>query len=231
MNEMKDTRRWELWLVVAVGCMWGLTESVGRAALHDIGILHHNGSILAGCAVLFFALAYGLTPRARTLMILPLIAMLFKVYLAGLEHHPIFCRGMAGNMVFAYMGGAFAFGTLMFVTSDKRRMSWGGGAAIGVLSTVIAANVFILAPLFTGQSACVVPGTALPSSVAGIPYAAAVAGLGAPLGFRGGQKLRELGVAVSRNGGRSAWPVGMGVAVACLAVVTLVHVCIGKIGG
>ncbi len=224
MNETKDTRRWELWLVVAIGCIWGLTESVGRSALHEIGILHHNGSILAGCAVLFFALAFGLTQRVRSLMILPLVAMVFKVYLAGLEHHPIFCRGMAGNVAFAYMGEAFAFGTLMFVTSGKRRMSWGGGAVIGVLSAVIAANVFILAPLFTGQAACVVPGTAFPSSVAGIPYAAAVAALGAPLGFRGGQKLREFGEAVMTNRGRAVWPVGAGVAVACLAVVTLVHV-------
>ena len=223
MNEVAVERRSGWWLVVAIGCLWGLAESVGRPILHQFGVLHHNGSILSGCAVLFFAMAYGLLPRVRAILVLVLIAAVFRMYLTGLQHHPVFCRGIANSVFFAYFGEAMAFGGLMFLTSSNRQMSWVGGAAIGVISVVIAANVFVLGPAIVGFSVCVVPGTSFPSSVAGIPYAAAIAALGAPLGFRGGRKLQEF-AGLAGNRGRVGWPVGLGVAAVCLVMVTLVHV-------
>jgi len=224
MNDVTLAKRSEWWLILAVGCLWGLTESAGRMVLHAVGVTHHNGSMLAGFAVLFFAAATALSPRWRTFVVLPVIAAAFKVYIAGLQDQPIFCRGMASNVVYAYFSEALVFGSVVYLAKSSHRASWLGGGVLGAASALIAANAFILAPVVTAQSACLVPGTGFPSSIAGLPYSMAIAALAAPLGFRaGGKVLQWIGARPERRP-MAGWPVGASVATACILTVTLIYV-------
>jgi hypothetical protein len=224
MNDSTISKRTEWWLILAVGCLWGLTESAGRTVLHHAGIAQHNGSMLAGFAVLFFASAYALAPRWWVFVALPLLAGVFKVYIAGLQHQPILCRGMANNVLYAYFTEALVFGGVVYLARSAHRTSWLGGGILGATSAVIAANAFILAPVVTGVSACVVPGTGFPASIAGLPYGMAIAALAAPVGFGvGGRVLQHFGTAPEKRP-LVAWPVGASVATACVLTVTLMYV-------
>jgi hypothetical protein len=222
MNVTTLSKRSEWWLILAIGCLWGLAESCGRMVLHGVGVTHHNGSILAGFSVLLFATAFAMSPRWWIFAILPAVAGVFKMYVAGLEHQPVFCLG--NHALYAYFGEAATFGVVVYLSKSSHRTSWLGGALMGATSTLIVAVVFILTPLASGHAVCVVPGTAFPSSIAGLPYSMTVAAIAAPIGFHLGElALRFMRGPEGKTPAR-LWPVGASIAVACVLTVTFAYV-------
>ncbi len=221
MSAMTLSKRSEWWLVLAVGCIWGLTESCGRMVLHGAGVAQHNGSILAGCSVLFFAAAFSMSPRWGIFAILPAVACVFKIYIAGLHHQGALCLG--NHALYAYFAEAAAFGTVVYLAKPAHRASWLGGALLGAASALIAANAFILIPLVSGRAACVVPGTAFPSSIAGLACSMPIAALAAPIGFHLGGRVRASLRRMEGATPPTMWPLGAAVAAGCLLVVTIAH--------
>lgn len=222
MNVTTFSKRSEWWLILGIGCLWGLTESCGRMVLQGLGVAHHNGSILAGFSMLFFATAFMILPRWWTFAILPAVACAFKMYIAGLQHQAVFCLG--NHALYAYFAEAAVFGIVVNLSKPRHHASWLGGALLGATSAVIAANAFLLVPLISGHAVCVVPGTAFPSSIAGLTYSIPVAAIVAPIGFHLGRRAMLSVRGLEGKMPVRLWPLGASVAVACILTVTFAYV-------
>ncbi len=184
MNKIKG----KLGMVLAAGSVWGFMEVGMGMYLRGTCSRFITGSVMTGIAIFFFALAYGLTNKAGTAVILLGIASALKLLDAYLLHLPIL-HGAVANPIYAFVTEATAFIFVVYIVGEKFKNSLSGNAIMGALSALIAANLFPMVKIFTGIPACVLPGTNYPLALYYLPVSVGIAFISCPLGVYTGKEL------------------------------------------
>ncbi len=210
-----------LWPIFVLACTWGTVEAAGGIALRTCAV-SYSGSILTGVSIFFFASSSVLAGRLRTIWLLPVIAGLFRVYggvLVG--HSPL--GGTILNPVFAYFAIAAAFFVVMLLARPGTKDSLWVGALAGAMTAVAAIVLFLPAGWVTGSPVCRAS-DGMPLAIRGLPVAVSIAAFAAPLGFRVGHALQRLVLTPDARRRPVVAPASLAVTVACLAIVTFLHV-------
>lgn len=174
-------------IIFALGAVWGLSEAAVGMWLKNCAS-SVSGSLMTGFAFIFIAASWFLSRRALGVVLLVLVASLFKLFDAFLLSLPIL-HGAIANPIFAFVleGAVFLACVALFkkILSEKTKGKGllGGAAALG------AVGLFPLVKFFTGIPACVVPGTGIPLSIAYAPLAIVLSAFTVPLGFWLGEKI------------------------------------------
>lgn len=182
---------------ILLGSVWGLAEAGLGMGLRNCAAFI-SGCLMTGAALFFLAAGWVVVRRTGALLVMALIASVFKMFDALLLSLPI-KDGAIGNPIFAFFMEAGAFIIFVSILKDKLVQKPAGQALLGGLAAALAVNLFPLVKYATGVPACVVPGTGYPLSLYYIHVAALVSCISVPLGFLAGQKLESLAAGLIKN--------------------------------
>jgi len=168
-------------MVVVLGSAWGVSEAGLGLALNACAKLA-SGSLMTGVALFFLACSRLRARSARGPLLAVSLALGFKLFDAALLGLPLRSGSMA-NPMFALAieaAAAILFFTLLGRTAES---GFRGRALLGAGAAGLSALVFPLVGLATGVPACLLPGSAIPLSIAFAPLAMAAGALAVPLAF------------------------------------------------
>lgn len=185
----KKTLKSYLGIIVMLGAVWGLSEaSLGMYLKRCASSV--SGSMMTGVALFFIAASWIFSRRVLGVVLLVVIASLFKVIDALLLSYPII-HGAIANPIFAFITEGAAFLLIVYLMKETFRQKPAGQALLGGMSALLAANMFPLVKFATGIPACVVPGTGYPLSLYYIHFAILASAVAVPVGFLVGSKLGD----------------------------------------
>ena len=190
MKIFESTKKSSFYLLITIGCLWGLVEAGAGVILKNSCARLYSGSILTGTAFLFFAAAYVVSNRLLLLLLLPLLTGLFRLYGAGLSGTPVI-SGAVANPAYALFVETLAFIIIVSLMKESLLRTFRGKVLVGIIGTIFSANMFLPVKLFTGIPACVVPGTSFPLVIWGLPVAIIIGAFSAPLGFKLGEMIQH----------------------------------------
>ena len=222
-NQVVESGKFLFISILVIGSLWGLLEASVGVGLRGSCARFLTGSMLTGTSLLFFACAYMLTGRLVLVIVLPVIAGLFRLY-AGLLLGQAVMSGAVANPIYAFFVEALAFCAVIYLMKQSHVRSLPGAGIAGMTAAVLSANLFLPVKVFTGIPACVVPGTDFPLCIWGLPTAMVVAAGATPLGFRVGSWIRQRMEAPGHVLEPVLGGAGIVVSAACLLAVTLLHV-------
>lgn len=186
-----------LGIVVMLGAVWGLSEAaLGMSLKRCASSL--SGSLMTGVALLFIAASWVLSKRISGVVLVVVIASLFKVIDALLLSYPII-HGAIANPIFAFVTEGAAFLMIVLITKETLHQKPAGQALTGGVSALLAANMFPLVRFATGIPACVVVGTGYPLSLYYIHFAILVSLVTVPIGFSIGSKLEDYALNITKT--------------------------------
>jgi hypothetical protein len=188
-DNMQKSPKAYLGLIVMLGAVWGLSEAALGMYLKRCAS-SVSGSMMTGVALLFIAASWILSRRVLGVVLLVVIASLFKVIDALLLSYPIL-HGAIANPIFAFVTEAAAFLLIVYLIKETFRQKPAGQALTGGMSALLAANMFPLVRFATGIPACVVAGTGYPLSLYYVHFAILVSLVTVPIGFLVGSKLEN----------------------------------------
>jgi hypothetical protein len=168
-------------LIVVLGSAWGVAEAGLGLALNACAKLV-SGSIMTGVAVFFLASARLRARSARGPLLAAGLALGFKLFDAALLGLPL-RHGAVANPMFAFVIEAAAVVFLFALLGRRAEAGGRGRILLGGAAAGLSALAFPLVSLATGVPACLVPGTAIPLSVAFAPLAVAAGAGAVPLAF------------------------------------------------
>jgi len=168
-------------LIVVLGSAWGIAEAGLGLALNACAKLV-SGSIMTGVAVFFLASARLRARSARGPLLAASLALGFKLFDAALLGLPL-RHGAVANPMFAFVVEAAAVILFFAVLGRTAEAGVRGRALLGGCAAGLSALAFPLVNLATGVPACLVPGSAVPLSVAFAPLAIAAGAGAVPLAF------------------------------------------------
>jgi hypothetical protein len=178
---------------------------------------------MTGVALFFVASTWTLTNRIAGVVVLTVVASLFKTFDAFLLHLPI-RHGAVANPMFAFFMEAVGFLVMVAIIGGTFAQKKSGRATLGAASALMAVSLFPLVRFATGIPACVYPGTAVPLSIYFAPIAIAFSALTVPLGFWAGEKYRVVRESEANTGRRTLRRlVSPSTLVLCLAVIVLIR--------
>lgn len=177
-------------MVLIVGSVWGVVEASAGVALRGSCARLLSGSILLGTMMFFLATTYSYAREKWLILVLPFIAMLFKLYSALLLRLPVL-SGAIINPIYAFYTETLAFVIMLMLLNPRLLEKWWGQAILGGISALVAANMFPAVGVFTGIPACVLPGTKFPLSLWGAPVAIVISSLTVPAGFALGVLIKQ----------------------------------------
>jgi hypothetical protein len=186
-----------LGIIVMLGAVWGLSEAALGMYLKRCAS-SVSGSMMTGVALLFIAASWILSRRVLGVVLLVVIASLFKVIDALLLSYPIL-HGAIANPIFAFVTEAAAFLLIVYLINETFRQKRAGQAMTGGMAALLAANMFPLVKYATGIPACVVAGTGYPLSLYYIHFAILVSVVTVPIGFLVGSRLEEFSLGISKT--------------------------------
>jgi len=207
-------------IVVLLGAVWGLSEAAVGMWLKNCAS-SVSGSLMTGFALIFIAISWVVSRRAVGIVLLIIVASLFKLFDAFLLSLPVL-HGAVANPIFAFVleGAVFLICISLWKKSFLQKRS--GLGLLGGTSALGAVGLFPLVKFVTGIPACVAPGTSVPLSIYYAPLAIFLALFTVPLGFwlgekfeaafKGEHRLPRLNMLVS--------PLAF---IVCLAIVTLIR--------
>lgn len=207
-----SSRSWAV--VILLGSVWGLAEAGLGLGLKTCASLA-SGSIMTAAALFFVSAAWSRAGGLSGLPLLVLITCLFKLFDAMLLGLPI-RSGAVANPLFAFITEGLAFALVFSLSRTAARSKVLGRAALGGASALLAAAAFPLVKLFTGISACVVPGTHTPLAWHYAPWAVGLSLLTVPLGAWAGERL-----GFKRT--RGDWLIVPAAVAVCLALIVLIR--------
>jgi len=178
-----------LGLAIILGSIWGLAEAGLGMGLRSCAAFV-SGSLMTGVALFFMAAGWVVSRRISAVLLMALLASIFKMFDALLLSLPI-KHGAIGNPIFAFFMEAAAFIFLISIVKDKLAQKPAGQVLLGGLAAALAANLFPLVKYATGVPACGVPGTGYPLSLYYIHGAVLVSCMTVPLGFLAGAKMES----------------------------------------
>ena len=180
-----------------LGAVWGLSEAALGMYLKRCAS-SVSGSMMTGVALLFIAASWILSRRVLGVVLLVVIASLFKIIDALLLSYPIL-HGAIANPIFAFITEAAAFLLIVFLIKETLKQKTAGQALTGGMSAILAVNMFPLVKYATGIPACVVAGTGYPLSLYYIHFAILVSAVTVPIGFLVGRKLENFALDISKT--------------------------------
>lgn len=180
MDRKSITSHWGM--ILAIGSLWGIMEFGAGMGLQKCATLA-TGAVLTGLSFFWLSLVWSATKRLIPILIIVLIAMMFK-WLDTLLLNIAWNHGSVLNPMFAFltaMAGFMLFIGLFrkkFFQNRLSRILTGGGAAL------IAMSIFPLVKFASGTPACTFAATNIPLSVLTAPIAIVIAMITVPLGHR-----------------------------------------------
>ena len=210
-------------LIVIFGAAWGLSEALLGMWIRSCASFT-SGSIMTGVALFFFAASWIVSRRVLGIILLVVIASLFKLFDALLLSLPI-QHGAIANPIFAFMMECVAFLLIAFVLRESLKKKIAGQAALGGMSALLAVNLFPLVKFATGIPACVYPGTGYPLSLYYAPLAVGISIITVPLGILVGTRLEALEVklAITNTYQRIRFIISPATLILCFAILALVR--------
>lgn len=177
-------------VIVMLGAAWGLSEAALGMWLKNCAS-SVSGSVMTGFALFFIAASWLISKRASGVLLLVVVASLFKLLDAFLLSLPVL-HGAVANPIFAFFleGGAFLVCVALVKKALLRKRS--GQGLVGGVSALGAVALFPLVKFATGIPACVVSGTGIPLSIYYAPLAVVLSALTVPAGFWTGEKLSRI---------------------------------------
>ncbi len=195
-------------LVIVLGSVWGVAEAGLGLALNACA-KPASGSIMTGVALFFLAAARLRARSARGPLLAVGLAIGFKLFDAAWLGLPL-RSGAVANPIFAFVTEAAAAIIFFALLGRTAESGLRGRALLGAGAAGLSAFAFPLVKLVTGVPACLVPGSAIPLSIAFAPVAMAAGALAVPLAF-----------AFMRRAERWAWDDRSGLRIAVPAAATL----------
>ncbi len=169
-------------VILAAGSLWGIIEFGAGIGLQKCATLA-TGAILTGLSLFWFSLIWTFTKRLIPVLIVLVIAMLFK-WLDALLLHVAWNHGSILNPMFAFFTATAGFILIIsllrnrFFQNRLSRILTGGGAAL------VAMCLFPLVKFVSGTPACSYAATNIPLSVYTAPLAILIGMITVPLGHR-----------------------------------------------
>ena len=177
-----------LLIALILGSVWGFAEVLMGAGLRTCAHLV-SGSMMTGVALFFLATTWIVTRNNLALVLIVLIASLFKLFDAVLLSLPVM-HGAIGNPIFAFWMEGLAFIALIVVFRNMKWKKTSSRALLGGGAALIAVAMFPLVKYATGIPACVYPNSLVPLSILFAPVAIAFSAFTVPIGFLAGKKIR-----------------------------------------
>lgn len=207
-------------IVVALGAVWGLSEAALGMWLKNCAS-SVSGSLMTGFALFFIAISWVVSKRAFGIVLLVLIASLFKLFDAFLLSLPVF-HGAVANPIFAFAleGAVFLICISLWKKSFLQKRS--GLGLLGGTSALGAVGLFPLVKFVTGIPACVAAGTGIPLSIVYAPLAIVLAFFAVPMGFWLGEKFEDSFLGEQRLPRLNALVSPLALLI-CLAIVTFIR--------
>jgi hypothetical protein len=204
-------------IVVLLGAVWGLSEAAVGMWLKSCAS-SVSGSLMTGFALFFIAISWVVSKRVSGVVLLVLVASLFKLFDAFLLSLPVL-HGAVANPIFAFIleGAAFLVCISLWKKSSLQKRS--GLGLLGGTSALGAVGLFPLVKFVTGIPACVASGTSVPLSIYYAPLAIVLASFTVPLGFWLGERFEPVFLGEHRLPTLVS-PLGF---ILCLAIVTLIR--------
>jgi hypothetical protein len=218
---MEKQAQFRLHAAVLLASVWGLSEAALGMGLRKCAAAL-SGSLMTGVALLFLGAGWMLTRRYWTLILMVVIASLFKLFDALLLSLPIL-HGAIGNPIFAFIMESAALILLLSILQKQLVQKTHGQAALGGLSALLAVNLFPLVRFATGVPACVVSGTGYPLSLYYAYVAVGLSMVTVPLGFRLGAGIASLETRLSFRRPGLIHLLSPAAVILCLALVFLIR--------
>ena len=181
-----------------------------------------SGSIMTGVAFFFLAAIWIFSKRITALIMVTVIASLFKMFDALLLSLPIL-HGAIGNPIFAFFMEATVFIILILIVSDKIVQRSLSQAVLGGAAAVLSVNLFPLVKYVTGVPACTMAGTGYPQALYYIYIAVLVSMATVPLGFWIGRHLKIRNIPFSVQRKKFGYILSPAVLIFCLTVIMILR--------
>jgi hypothetical protein len=196
-NMDKKNPKSYLGIVFMLGAVWGMSEAALGMGLRTCASAL-SGSIMTGVALFFIAVCWIISRNVLGVVILVLIASLFKMFDALLLSLPII-HGAVANPIFAFIMEGAAFLVIVTLVKDRLFQKTSSQAMSGGLAALMAVNLFPLVKFATGIPACVVAGTGYPLSLYYAYVAVAISLVTVPLGILVGTKITAFEAGIART--------------------------------
>ena len=209
--------------VILIGSVWGLSEAALGMGLRQCAS-SVSGSLMTGAAFFFIAAAWTVSRRFSSIVLVVLIASLFKLFDAALLSLPIL-HGAIGNPIFAIIMEGAAFIVIAAVIQKNLKKKAPGQALFGGLAALLAVNLFPLVKFATGVPACTAAGTGYPLSLYYAYVAIAASMITLPAGVWTGRKILTLEekLAPKFNASRLRFIVSPAAILLCMVIVALIR--------
>ena len=209
--------------VILIGSVWGLSEAALGMGLRQCAS-SVSGSLMTGAAFFFMAAAWTVSRRFSSIVLVVLIASLFKLFDAALLSLPIL-HGAIGNPIFAIIMEGAAFIVIAAVIRKNLKKKAPGQALFGGLAALLAVNLFPLVKFATGVPACTAAGTGYPLSLYYAYVAVAASMITMPAGVWAGCKILSLEekLAPKFNTSRLRFIVSPAAILLCMVIVALIR--------
>jgi len=213
-----------LGIVVATGSIWGLTEFAFGLGLQKCATLF-TGAILTGLAFFWLSFVWSATRSFVSIILLVVIAMLFK-WLDALLLQVAWNHGSVLNPMYAFFTIMLGFLLLLGLFRNRFSAKLMNRILVGAGAAVIATALFPLAKFATGNPACMYASTNIPLVVYTAPVAIILSMMTVPLGFTAATWYSRV-----IQGARSERPATLmakiwspAVVLCCLLIITLVRI-------
>jgi hypothetical protein len=217
----KTNSKSHLGMIIILGSLWGLTEAVLGLGLKSCATLV-SGSIMAGIAFFFLAAVWVFSRKITTLLMVVLMASLFKMFDALLLSLPL-QHGTISNPIFAFVIQAFAFVIFIKIIKEKVIKRSAGQALLGGLAALLSVNLFPLVKFVTGFPACTIAGTGYPMALYFIHISVLVSGIGVTLGFWIGNQLAAVNFSHSFKAKKVNFVITPTTLILCLTIIMILR--------
>jgi len=207
-------------IVVLLGAVWGLSEAAVGMWLKNCAS-SVSGSLMTGFALIFIAISWVVSRRAVGIVLLVMVASLFKLFDALLLSLPVL-HGAVANPIFAFVLEGAVFIVCLSIWKKSFLQKRSGQGLLGGTSALGAVGLFPLVKFVTGIPACVAVGTSVPLSIYYAPLAIFLALFSVPLGFWLGERFESAFLGEHRLP-RLNTIVSPLTLIICLAIVTLIR--------
>jgi hypothetical protein len=169
-------------IILAIGSLWGLTEFGAGMGLQKCATLI-TGALLTGFSFFWLSFIWGATRRLFPVVLIVIIAMLFK-WMDALLLQVAWNHGSVLNPMFAFLTAMVGFILLIALFRNQFARSFRSRILVGGSAALLAMCMFPLVKFITGTPACTYAATQIPLAIYTAPIAVVLAMIMVPLGFR-----------------------------------------------
>lgn len=169
-------------ILLAIGSLWGLAEFVTGMGLQKCATLF-TGAVLTGFSFFWLSFIWSATRRLLPIVLIVIIAMLFK-WMDALLLQVSWNHGSVLNPMFAFFTAMVGFILLIRIFRNQFTRNLPSRILVGAGAALLAMCMFPLVKFTTGTPACTYAATQIPLAIYTAPVAMVLAMIMVPLGFR-----------------------------------------------